>query len=463
MATSRMFVKVFRHNYKHLSRHTKRRFCSSNNTNDITTIPLSQPIPGFTPKYAVNTGNSKIETEVTTLENGLRVASENKYGQSCTVGILIESGSRFEVAYPSGISHFLEKLAFGSTTEFENHDQILLELSQIGGICDSQSSRDIFMYAMSGNTNNLPSLINILSEAAYRGNTLGLPKICQEANISIIDKKVLYTYMKNFHTPDRMVVAGVGMDHKTLVDLVRKYFIELKRPIWEEDSNLIDKSKHVDKSIAQYTGGDLRVEKDLSDVSLGPTPMPELAHVMFGLESCSHQDDDFLAFCVLNMMMGGGGSFSSGGPGKGMYSRLYLNVLNRYHWINNATAYNVAYDDTGLFFIHASSHPDNEELNRAKTQLQSMLLMNLEARPVIFEDIGRQVIANGFRHQPQYYYDAIGRVTASDIQRVADRMLNTKLTIAALGNLFKLPDRDTIQSMIYKHSNSFRQRFRIFK
>jgi processing peptidase subunit alpha len=30
------------------------------------------------------------------------------------------------------------------------------------------------------------------------------------------------------------------------------------------------------------------------------------------------------------MMMGGGGSFSAGGPGKGMYTRLYLNVLNRY-------------------------------------------------------------------------------------------------------------------------------------
>lgn len=29
------------------------------------------------------------------------------------------------------------------------------------------------------------------------------------------------------------------------------------------------------------------------------------------------------------MMMGGGGSFSAGGPGKGMFTRLYLNVLNR--------------------------------------------------------------------------------------------------------------------------------------
>jgi len=28
--------------------------------------------------------------------------------------------------------------------------------------------------------------------------------------------------------------------------------------------------------------------------------------------------------------MGGGGSFSAGGPGKGMYTRLYTHVLNRF-------------------------------------------------------------------------------------------------------------------------------------
>jgi hypothetical protein len=58
--------------------------------------------------------------------------------------------------------------------------------------------------------------------------------------------------------------------------------------------------------------------------------LPELAHVVIGLEGYSHQDPDFIPICVLNMMMGGGGSFSAGGPGKGMYTRLYTNVLNRY-------------------------------------------------------------------------------------------------------------------------------------
>jgi len=59
------------------------------------------------------------------------------------------------------------------------------------------------------------------------------------------------------------------------------------------------------------------------------------------------------------MMMGGGGSFSAGGPGKGMYSRLYLNVLNRYHFMFNATAYNQSYSDSGLFCIHASAPPED--------------------------------------------------------------------------------------------------------
>lgn len=73
----------------------------------------------------------------------------------------------------------------------------------------------------------------------------------------------------------------------------------------------------------------LQEEADLSDVSIGPNPLPELAHLVIGLESVGHQHKDFVSHCVLNMMMGGGGSFSAGGPGKGMYTRLYTNVLNR--------------------------------------------------------------------------------------------------------------------------------------
>lgn len=57
--------------------------------------------------------------------------------------------------------------------------------------------------------------------------------------------------------------------------------------------------------------------------------MPEYAHVGIGFESCSYTDPKFVSACVLHSLLGGGGSFSAGGPGKGMYTRLYLNILNQ--------------------------------------------------------------------------------------------------------------------------------------
>ena len=51
-----------------------------------------------------------------------------------------------------------------------------------------------------------------------------------------------------------------------------------------------------------------------------------------------------------------------------------------------------------------------EELQRAKTQLKSMLLMNLESRPVIFEDCARQVLSIGERRNPQHFISLIDKV-----------------------------------------------------
>uniref|UniRef100_A0A8C2LPN4 Mitochondrial-processing peptidase subunit alpha n=1 Tax=Cricetulus griseus TaxID=10029 RepID=A0A8C2LPN4_CRIGR len=343
-------------------------------------IPLSSPLPGVPkPVFATVDGQEKFETKVTTLDNGLRVASQNKFGQFCTVGILINSGSRYEAKYLSGIAHFLEKLAFSSTARFDSKDEILLTLEKHGGICDCQTSSAAFYLVGSDQTlvwiladeeiemtrmtvqfeledlnmrpDPEPLLTEMIHEAAFRENTVGLHRFCPAENIAKIDREVLHSYLKNYYTPDRMVLAGVGVEHEHLVECARKYLLGAQ-PAWGA-TGAVD----VDRSVAQYTGGIVKVERDMSNVSLGPTPIPELTHIMVGLESCSFLEDDFIPFAVLNMMMGGGGSFSAGGPGKGMFSRLYLNVLNRHHWMYNATSYHHSYEDTGLLCIHASADP----------------------------------------------------------------------------------------------------------
>jgi len=52
------------------------------------------------------------ETRVTAIKNGLRVASEDYGLSTCTVGVFINAGSRFETAQNNGTAHFLEHLAF---------------------------------------------------------------------------------------------------------------------------------------------------------------------------------------------------------------------------------------------------------------------------------------------------------------------------------------------------------------
>jgi processing peptidase subunit alpha len=60
--------------------------------------------------------------------------------------------------------------------------------------------------------------------------------------------------MNSYYDPKRVVLAGVGIDHDTLVSMAEKNFIT-KSPIWTENKSLIYPSKGMDCSIAQYTGG----------------------------------------------------------------------------------------------------------------------------------------------------------------------------------------------------------------
>jgi hypothetical protein len=51
-------------------------------------------------------------TQVTVLESGLRVASEDSGAPTATVGIWIDAGSRYEDDRNNGVAHFLEHMAF---------------------------------------------------------------------------------------------------------------------------------------------------------------------------------------------------------------------------------------------------------------------------------------------------------------------------------------------------------------
>ncbi|KRY36078.1 Mitochondrial-processing peptidase subunit alpha [Trichinella spiralis] len=485
-----------------------------NDLPDACKVPLSVPLSGLPEATYVTvvSEDDPFKAKISKLNSGLRIASEKKYGEFCTIGgTVVDAGSRYEALFPSGTSHFLEKLAFTSCEKFQTSEEIVKTLEKHGAIVDCQHTKDGIIYAASCRTDAFKPVLEFVADvmfnpifsdselhtarqvvesniemvntkpepddllhdlihaAAYRDNTLGLPKFCPVKNIAQIDQKTLLSFMKTYYTPDRIVVGGVGVDHDQLIEACNEYF-EQNVPVWKRRPELLlPQIPDVDKSTAQYTGGEIRIEKDLSNITMSVNPFPELAHVVMGFESCSFMDEDFLCFSLLHSLMGGGGSFSAGGPGKGMYTRWYVNVLNRHHFIYNATSFNISYADTGIFFIRASAHPNHidsliavlcseffrmkenlhtEELNRAKSQIKSSLMMNLEQRPVIFEDLTRQILGSGVRKSPLQFLEDIDKLKADDLIRAVDRMLNSRVSLVGYGTLKQMQPYDLIDRAI---------------
>lgn len=129
-----------------------------------------------------------------------------------------------------------------------------------------------------------------------------------------------------------MVLAAAGCDHEELVALANKNF------------GSAPAGPPTQAAACPYTGGEVRVVAD-----------DDLTHFAVGFEGAGWKATSLVPLCVLNAMMGGGSSFSAGGPGKGMYTRLYQNILNRHHEVEACSVFNSFYNDTGVFGIYGAA------------------------------------------------------------------------------------------------------------
>ncbi|MCJ1415619.1 Mitochondrial-processing peptidase subunit alpha [Xylographa parallela] len=198
---------------------------------------------------------------------------------------------------------------------------------------------------------------------------------------------------------------------------------------------------------AHYTGGFLALPA--LPPPLNPNH-PILSHIHLAFEALPISSPNIYALATLQTLLGGGGSFSAGGPGKGMYSRLYTHVLNQHGWVESCVAFNHSYTDSGVFGIAASCSPSritsmldvmcrelhnltldtgfsalqDGEVQRAKNQLKSSLLMNLESRMVELEDLGRQVQVQGRKVGVKEMCAKIDALTVKDLRRVAKEVVS---------------------------------------
>lgn len=237
-----------------------------------------------------------------------------------------------------------------------------------------------------------------------------------------------------------MVVAGAGIEHEHLVSLAEQYFGHL------QPSSMSSSNNGIIESI--YTGGSHKQTLTTQD---------GFTKIALAFPTGGWHSKDLVPSCVLQTLLGGGSSFSAGGPGKGMYSRLYRQVLNRYYWAESCEAFTAFHSESGLLGISGSTTPtkagdmtqvlvehfmrlamdyvEDEELDRARNMLKCNVLTQLESRLVLFEDVGRQILTYDKREGSHEMCEKIDAVTKDDIRNLAKKsIIGMKPTLCAVGD-----------------------------
>ena len=101
-------------------------------------------------------------TLLTTLSNGVRVVSQETYGQVSTVGVLINVGSRHETV--TGTCHLLEMLAFHSTSSYASALDISKQLQDWGATSFANTGREQTLYCLDILRPNVQEGMKLLSE-----------------------------------------------------------------------------------------------------------------------------------------------------------------------------------------------------------------------------------------------------------------------------------------------------------
>ncbi|KAI9119374.1 hypothetical protein K1719_010049 [Acacia pycnantha] len=196
-----------------------------------------------------------------------------------------------------------------------------------------------------------------------------------------------------------MILVAKGVEHEEFLLIAEPLLSDLPSvPYLEEPKSV-------------YTGGDCRCQSE--------SGMTHFA-LAFQLPGGWHKLKEAMTLTVLQMLLGDCDSFTAGGPGKGVYPRLYLRVLNNYPQVHSIFSLNNIYNNTGLFGVQVTTESDfvskafdiavNEllavatpgevdqvQLDRAKQTVKSTILMKLESRTIVAEDIARLILTYGER------------------------------------------------------------------
>lgn len=245
-------------------------------------------------------------------------------------GQIMCSSSRETIMYQSSHSHKATPLALSLISETVQNASFLPEELDAQRAAAEYEIREL---------RAKPEIIlpEILHHIAYDGKGLGNPLLCPEDRIHLIDASLMRHFMEQMYRPERMVIAGAGVAHEDLVELADKHFSSLKyAPVTDGLASTVSRTSpsvppnllhsqppNVFKSLTRAASSYLYPNSPApTSLETGSTytggyrfihdPQSEFNHIYISFEGVGIHDDDIYELATMQVLLGGGGSFSAG-------------------------------------------------------------------------------------------------------------------------------------------------------
>lgn len=415
------------------------------------------------------------EFSKTTLSNGLRVITETLPAvRSVSLGVWIDVGSRNESDPENGVSHLIEHMVFKGTKR-RTARQIASSLESVGGSLNGWTSREQTCYTARILDEHLPVAVDVLADLAcnpsmtahnlkrektviveeikesldnpvdkifdqfsrtYWGvHPLGNPIMGNEATITGMSRKrMLDYYRRNYQTGSVVVAASGAVSHRKLVKLARERFV-------------------FGEGVSPEPAAAQRAVRKRVDVVRDKGTQ---THVLVGFPGVPYGSLDRMPLTTLTAYLGGG-----------MSSVLFQKIREERGLAYTVYCFHDFYRDSGVFGTYLATDgkylPKAMEIIRrefakvrknrlpkvrveqVKEQIKGQMILGMESTYSRMSRIARLELMHGRYVSLQETLKAIDQVTASDVLRMANEVLDDEqMAVSVLGPVKKDVLKDVV-------------------
>ena len=312
-----------------------------------------------------------------------------------------------------------------------------------------ERERDVILREMEEvNKQREELILDLLHSAAYRGGGLGRTILGPEENIRKISNRDLRDYIQTHYTAPRTVVVAAGnVDHEEIVRLSEKHWSGLPRESRTAFATDFDPAKFTPTCVLQQA-------------SEAEEPR---AHVAIAFEGSSWTDPFSVPLMVLQTIVGQWDRFNPVAGDAATSPCKLGRIMAESGACDSFMSFNTCYHDSGLFGFYIvapaegggravtdvmkylASLPDegafdDDDVERAKTQLKANIISQLDSLAHVCEEIGRQILTYQRRMPIAEVIARIDAVTTKEVRLAAEAFLRDQdHAMAAFGQVQHVP------------------------